>query len=87
MPAAVIYPVDQEDVIQTVRIGAEENIPVTARGAGSGVAGQNLGEGIILDFSKYMKRILHVDSVSKKALVEPGVIRTQLLRDLLPKGL
>jgi FAD/FMN-containing dehydrogenase/Fe-S oxidoreductase len=87
MPAAVIYPVDQEDVIQTIRIGAEENIPVTARGAGSGVAGQNLGEGIILDFSKYMKRILHVDSVSKTALVEPGVIRTQLLRDLLPKGL
>jgi FAD/FMN-containing dehydrogenase/Fe-S oxidoreductase len=87
MPAAVIFPVDQEDVIQTIRIAAEENIPVTARGAGSGVAGQNLGEGIILDFSKYMKRILHWDSVSKTALVEPGVIRTRLLRNLLPKGL
>lgn len=87
IPAAVIYPVDQEDVIQTIRITAEENIPVTARGAGSGVAGQNLGEGIILDFSKYMKRILHVDSVSKTVLVEPGVIRTRLLRNLLPKGL
>ena len=50
VPAAVIYPLDKEDVVNAIKIAAEEEIPVTARGAGSGVAGQNLGEGLILDF-------------------------------------
>lgn len=61
LPAAVIYPLDKDDVINTIKIAAEEGIPVTARGSGSGVAGQNLGEGIILDFSIHMNRILHVN--------------------------
>ena len=61
VPSGVIYPVDKEDVINTIKIAAEEGIPVTARGAGSGVAGQNLGEGLILDFSMHMNRILGFD--------------------------
>jgi len=87
IPAAVIYPVDQQDVVQTMRIAAEEAIPVTARGAGSGVAGQNLGEGIILDFSKYMKRVVHLDPMKRKVVVEPGITRTNLLKHLSPHGL
>ena len=87
LPTAVIYPKDKADVIQSIRIASQENIPLTARGAGSGVAGQNLGEGIILDFSKHMKRIIHVDSRKKTALVEPGLVRTNLQKAILPQGL
>ena len=87
IPAAVIYPLNKEDVINTVRIGAEEGIPVTARGAGSGVAGQNLGEGIILDFSMHMKRILALDRRNFSVVTEPGVIRSNLNKHLNPEKL
>ncbi len=87
LPAAVIHPLDQEDVINAVRIASAEGIPVTARGAGSGVAGQNLGEGLILDFSIHMNRILGLDRERLTAVVEPGVIRSDLNRYLFPHGL
>jgi len=87
IPAAVIYPLNKEDVVNTVRIADEEGIPVTARGAGSGVAGQNLGEGIILDFSIYMKRILALDRINLSVVTEPGVIRSDLNKWLNPEGL
>jgi len=87
LPAAVIYPLDKDDVINTIKIAAEEGIPVTARGSGSGVAGQNLGEGIILDFSIHMNRILHVNRQELTATVEPGLIRTKFIKALQPEGL
>ena len=87
LPAAVVYPRDKNDVIKTIQIAAEEDIPITARGAGSGVAGQNLGEGIILDFSIYMNRILNIDRGGQTVELEPGVIRTNLNQYLSPDGL
>lgn len=87
VPAAVIHPMDQEDVVNAIKIASAEGIPVTARGAGSGVAGQNLGEGLILDFSIHMNRILGLDRERLTAVVEPGVIRSDLNRYLLPLGL
>jgi len=87
IPAAVIYPLNKEDVVNTVRIADEEGIPVTARGAGSGVAGQNLGEGIILDFSMHMKRILALDRINLSVVTEPGVIRSDLNKWLNPEEL
>ena len=85
IPAAVIYPLNKEDVVNTVRIANEEGIPVTARGAGSGVAGQNLGEGIILDFSMHMKHILALDRINLSVVAEPGVIRSDLNKWLNPE--
>ena len=87
LPAAVIYPLDKEDVINTIRIAAEEGIPVTARGSGSGVAGQSLGEGIILDFSIHMNRILYINRQEVTATVEPGLVRTKFIKTLQPEGL
>jgi len=87
MPAAVIYPLDKEDVVNAVRIASEEGIPLTARGAGSGVAGQNLGEGLILDFSIYMKHILGLNRKNLTVVVEPGLIRSALNKYLLPDRL
>lgn len=87
MPAAIIHPQDTEDVINTIKIASEEGIPVTARGSGSGVAGQSLGEGLILDFSIHMKHILSLNRKKNTVTVEPGLIRSTLNRSLLPEGL
>lgn len=87
IPAGVIYPQDKEDVLQAVRIAAEEGIPLTARGCGSGVAGQNLGEGIILDFSVHMNKLIHFNRVESSVTVQPGLVRTELLKAIRSQGL
>src|SRR5579872_5913812 len=61
MPRAVVVPKDRDDVVAVVKYAAEKGIPVTARGAGSGLAGQTLGEGLILDFSKYLDQVLELN--------------------------
>ncbi len=86
MPAGVVVPRDREDVVRVVRYAAERGIPLTARGAGSGLAGQTLGPGIILDFSKYMNRILETDHVRSWVRVQPGVVLGDLNRHLRQSG-
>ncbi len=87
MPAGVVVPRDRDDVVAVVKYAAERGIPVTARGAGSGLAGQTLGEGIILDFSKYMNRILETNQVHSWVRVQPGVVLGDLNRYLRQFGL
>jgi FAD/FMN-containing dehydrogenase/Fe-S oxidoreductase len=87
MPRGVVVPKDRDDVVSVVRYAAERGIPVTARGAGSGLAGQTLGEGIILDFSKYMRRILDLDPGHSWVRVQPGVVLGDLNRYLHGFGL
>lgn len=87
MPQAVVVPRDRQDVAAVVKYAAAREIPVTPRGAGSGLAGQTLGPGIILDFSKYMNRILETDQVHSTVRVEPGVVLGDLNRHLRKFGL
>jgi FAD/FMN-containing dehydrogenase/Fe-S oxidoreductase len=83
-PLAVVRPKTVEDVSRVVKYAAEEHIPIHPRGAGSGVAGESLGPGIVLDFSTYMRRILHVDEATVR--VQPGVVLAQLNRFLLTRN-
>jgi len=85
MPMAVVCPVDEKDVIQTLAIAREHHVPILARGGGTSLAGQTVAEAIVLDFSKYMNSILLLDG--KEVTVQPGVVRHQLNHFLLPKGL
>ncbi len=87
MPAGVVVPRDRDDVVAVVKYARERGIPVTARGAGSGLAGQTLGEGLILDFSKYMNRILETNQVQGWVRVQPGVVLGQLNAYLKQFGL
>jgi len=87
MPQGVVVPRDREDVVAVVKYAAEKGIPVTARGAGSGLAGQTLGEGIILDFSKYMSRVLELNQVQSWVRVQPGVVLGKLNHYLKQFGL
>ena len=86
-PAAVVYPASVEDVIQTVRFAGENGLSVHPRGAGSGLCGSALGSGIVLDFSKNMNRLLHLDIENNWMECEPGYRLGELDAALKGKGL
>jgi len=75
-PLGVVRPRNTEDVVACLAYAAEEEIPVHARGAGSGLAGQALGPGLVIDFSRYMRRIIRVDGDTVR--VQPGVVLERL---------
>ncbi|MDA8137181.1 MAG: FAD-binding protein [Desulfobacteraceae bacterium] len=72
MPAAVIYPATLEDVQETVRFAVRYGLYLHPRGAGSGLCGSALGDGMVLDFSKFMNRLLHLDTSQGWFECQPG---------------
>jgi FAD/FMN-containing dehydrogenase/Fe-S oxidoreductase len=78
VPDAVVLPKTVADVAAAVRIGAKHNVPITARGAGTGLSGGAVNRGIQLDCSRYLNRILHVNPQARTARVEPGVVLDEL---------
>jgi FAD/FMN-containing dehydrogenase/Fe-S oxidoreductase len=84
-PLGVVRPRSVRDVVATVEYAAENNIPLYPRGAGTGLAGESLGRGIVVDFSRYFRRILKVDG--GHARVQAGVVLATLNRFLATKGL
>jgi FAD/FMN-containing dehydrogenase/Fe-S oxidoreductase len=70
-PAGVVVPRDEEDVQALARYAAENNIPVVPRGAGTGVAGESLGAGLIVDLSQHFRTITAIESDTVR--VQPGV--------------
>lgn len=83
-PMGVVAPKNKNDVIKIVRYAHENNIPITPRGAGSSLAGQAVGSGIIIDFTKYMNKILEINEKENWVRVQPGVIFGNLLEALKP---
>lgn len=79
-PLGVVRPRGVADVVACVQYAAEHGIPLHARGAGSGVAGETLGPGLVVDFSYYMRRLLEVREDT--ARVQPGIVLAQLNRQL-----
>lgn len=84
LPAGVAYPRDQEDVVALAKYAAETDTPLVARGAGTGLAGESLGRGLIVDFSRHMRRIESIDEATVR--VQPGVVRARLNRELRSRG-
>ncbi len=74
MPLGVAIPRTQEDIVAAVELAAKYNIPILPRGSGSSLAGQAVGEALVVDCSKYLNHILEIDLESESALVEPGVV-------------
>lgn len=73
-PRAVVFPRSADDVVAVLRACRETGVPVTARGGGTSMAGNAVGPGVVLDFSRYMNRILDIDAAARTARVEAGVI-------------
>lgn len=85
-PAVIVVPRSKEDILLTIHIAAENNIPVTLRGAATGITGGCLGAGIIIDTSKYLNNILEINTEEGYAICEPGVVQDQLNNALSPLG-
>jgi glycolate oxidase len=87
-PLAVVSPASTDEVAAVVRLADEHRIPVTARGAGTGMSGGCIPrpDGIVVSFER-MNRILEIDTDNFVAVVEPGVQLDQLDAELAPRGL
>ncbi|MCW9707663.1 FAD-binding and (Fe-S)-binding domain-containing protein [Fodinibius salsisoli] len=81
LPEAVAYPKNTQDIIDLIQYARANNTPVTARGAGTSLAGQTTGNGIIMDIGRKMNRIVNIDARKQTAHVQPGVIRDTLNRE------
>jgi FAD/FMN-containing dehydrogenase/Fe-S oxidoreductase len=78
VPIGVVVPRDKEDVLATVALCRDHRAPLLARGGGTSLAGQCCNAAIVMDFSKYMSRILEIDPARRIARVEPGVVLDNL---------
>jgi FAD/FMN-containing dehydrogenase/Fe-S oxidoreductase len=86
VPDLVVVPADQEDLAAAVALTAAAGAPVTLRGGGTSMAGNAIG-GVVIDASRHVNKILAVDRESRTAVVEPGVVLTDLLAAAKPHGL
>ena len=78
IPIGLVMPRDDADVIAAVAACRKYGAPVLARGAGTSLAGQCCNVAVVLDFTKYMNRILELDSDARFARVQPGVVLDSL---------
>ncbi|MEU7135565.1 FAD-binding and (Fe-S)-binding domain-containing protein [Streptomyces sp. NPDC046261] len=78
VPAGVVAPRDADDVAAALAVCSEHGVPVVPRGGGTSIAGQATGEGVVLDFTRYMNAVLAVDADTRTAVVQPGAVLDDL---------
>ncbi len=88
-PKLVAFPKDEEDILEIIQFAKRNSLPVTPRAAGTGLAGAAIGEGIVVDTSKYMRRIVDLFEQGGRyfVIVEPGVVYKDLQKYLEKRGL
>jgi len=78
VPIGVVIPRDVDDVIHTVATAHQFGTPLLSRGGGTSLAGQCCNAALVMDFSKYMHRVLEIDSKRRLARIEPGCVLDDL---------
>ena len=86
-PLAVAYPKNSDDIKKIIAFCKAQKIGLIPRTAGTSLAGQCVGKGIIVDVSKYLTKIINVDKNAQTVTVQPGVVRDLLNNYLKPTGL
>lgn len=86
-PLGVAYPRDEEDVIAIVEFAGKEKINLIPRTAGTSLAGQVVGRGLIVDMSRHMTGILEINAAERWVRVQPGIVLDELNIALKPYGL
>jgi len=81
-PLAIVQPQTREDVVETVKFAGEHKIPITARGGGTSRAGNELGDGILIDYSKNLNQIIELNPDGQWVRVQPGMVLAELNRQL-----
>src|SRR5262245_2515587 len=84
LPLGVVIPKTRDDVIRALQICRDRGVSITARGGGTSQAGQAIGAGVQLDFSKYLRRVLSFEPEAKRVRVEPGIVLDELNAFLRP---
>lgn len=87
LPAGVTFPKSVQDIQQLIQQAQKKGLSITPRSAGTSLAGQATGSGIIMDVSRYMTEIEEINAGKKYAVVQPGVIQEQLNRSAAPYNL
>src|SRR3954462_1219805 len=85
-PAAVAFPGSAQEASSIIMAAADANIPVTPRGAGSGLSGGAIGDGLIVDFSRYNRQITDLNLEARTVRTGAGVVLDQLNAVLTPHG-
>jgi FAD/FMN-containing dehydrogenase/Fe-S oxidoreductase len=85
-PVGVVLPRSRDDVRAAIEIAAHHRVPILPRGSGTSLSGQTVAAALVIDFSKYMNRILEYDPNRRLVRVQPGVVLDQLNTTLAPLG-
>jgi FAD/FMN-containing dehydrogenase/Fe-S oxidoreductase len=87
LPLAVALPRSERDVAELLAFARAHRVGLIPRAAGTSLAGQVVGGGIVVDLGRHLNRIVAIDPVARRARVQPGVVRNELNLALRPHGL
>jgi glycolate oxidase len=83
-PSVIVCPMDEYDIQKICQHGFSKNVSITARGAGTGLLGQSLSNNIVIDFTKYMNKIIEIGA--DYIIVQPGLVKGVVDKELKKKG-
>lgn len=86
-PQVVAFPRDADDVLAVLAVAREFESSVTMRGAGTSIAGNAIGPGIVVDCTRHLNKLVRIDPEARTATVQPGIVHAALQKLALPHGL
>jgi len=87
LPRAVVRPRHADEIVAALEVCRSLGVPLTMRGAGTSIAGNAVGPGVVIDTSRHLSRVLDIDVDARTATIEPGVVQAALQRAVQPRGL
>src|SRR6478736_6024941 len=87
IPAGVVVPRTMDEALRALAIARDEGLKVTPRGGGTSQCGQTVNDGLVVDLSKHLNRLLSLDVEGRTCVVEPGIVLDDLNRQLRKHGL
>jgi len=87
VPTVVAQPRDKAELIEVARAALRAGLPITCRGAGTSIAGNAVGPGLVIDMGRHLNHVISIDPSAQTAVVEPGVVQSVLQRAAQPYGL
>ena len=87
MPLAVVLAEHENDVVETVNYAKQQGVPLLPRGGGTSQCGQTVNHAIVLDYSKFLNRVIDLDLENQRCRVQGGIVLDELNRFLRPHGL
>jgi FAD/FMN-containing dehydrogenase/Fe-S oxidoreductase len=87
VPRVVVRPRHVDEIVAVLDVARTEGVSLTMRGAGTSIAGNAVGTGIVVDTRQHLDQVLEIDPESRTALVQPGTVHAALQQKALPHGL